>query len=135
LEHSTEHESDAVKKKVHVEDKLINMTDYEVSPFGELPFVNPKNNSEASTSIHGDPFLEEEFGEFIRNDNKHKPIESEDPNLDLLMEEGLGNLRRLSKFSSDDLTPKRIRNFGIENSINPIGWEYDCQTNFNLDPF
>jgi len=90
-----------------------------------------RNYSEASTSVHEDPFNEDEFGDIIREENKPEAEETSPENLEFLTEENMAQYKKLCQLSSDDLTPKRIRNFALENSINRNYWEYD---NFNLDP-
>jgi hypothetical protein len=130
-----EEDFDIVKKKVHFDEKIGNMLEPEYPIILEHPQAPVKNNSEASTSVHGDPFMEDELQEFIKDD-KIKRMESNHPEvgLEFLTEESFIPYKKLSKLSSDDLTPKRIRNFGIENSINPMFWEFNDNQNFNLDP-
>jgi len=128
---------DIVKKKVHVDEKIGNMLEIEYPILMEHEPLPVKNNSEASTSVHGDPFLEDELSEFIKDDKVSRvPSNRPEVGLEFLTEESFIPYKKLSKLSSDDLTPKRIRNFGLENSINPMYWEFNDnqQKIFNLDP-
>jgi len=115
-----------IKKKIHKEDEERSIQSTDDSSVGHHKpsqlFLDPSDcfNEEAClggrVSTNMEPL--------------NKRSEDTEQNLDFLWEDSLGPVWEIE--DRQEYVPKKIRNFGLENSINPIFWEYD-QNSINFD--
>jgi len=115
-DYMTDQDLDPVKKKLHIEAISPNMQNYPVSPINHISEQYHRNNSEASTSIRGDPIIEDDLTNLLPRIEELPPSEL---SFNFLDGDNREPYKLLTKLSSDDLTPPRIRNL-MENSMRNI---------------
>jgi hypothetical protein len=119
---------DLIKKKIHKEDEERSIQSTDDSSVGHRKqssmYLDPHD------SINEEPFLERVV-EKIEPINRRTDGKGEQ-SLDFLWEDSLGPVWEIDDIGQE-YVPKKIRNFGLENSINPIFWEYEYQNNSNFD--
>jgi len=116
-----------IKKKIHKDDeeRSIQSTDDSSTSHHKTTnlFLDPNDCFNEETCLGG---KESNQIELL---NKRSEASTEQ-NLDFLWEDSLGPVWEIE--DRQEYVPKKIRNFGLENSINPIFWEYD-QNSINFD--
>jgi len=124
-------------KKVHTEEdtRSTESTEADARSPKFVDFHSPK----ADFIVNSVSEIETGFSE-NRNINQHFGLEivpekaPEDEN-DFKWENGLLPDFNTEDFPFKDFGTQKIRNYKIENSIDPICWEYETQDKFNLDDF
>jgi hypothetical protein len=118
-------EIDIMKKKIHKDEEERSVQSTDDSSVGHHKISN--------LFLDPNECLNEEH---ILEDQAHeiepliKRMEGNPDSLDFLWEDSLGPVWEVE--DRQEYVPKKIRNFGLENSINPIFWEYD-QNSINFD--
>jgi len=120
---------DLLKKKIHKEDeeRSIQSTD-------DSSVDHQKNHHmflDPNDCLHEEPYIEEKVVDKIEDVNRRTEGDG-DQSFDFLWEDSLGPVWEIED-NGQEYIPKKIRNFGLENSINPNFWEYEYQSNINLD--
>jgi len=119
---------DLIKKKIHKEYEERSIQSTDDSSVGHQK--HPNMYLDTHECLNEEPCL----GEVA---DKREPINKRsdgkgEQSLDFLWEDSLGPVWEVDDIGQE-YVPKKIRNFGLENSINPIFWEYEYQNNSNFD--
>jgi len=122
---------DLLKKKIHKEDeeRSIQSTDDSSVDHHKTHhiFLDPNDG------LHDELYFEDKVVEKIQDVNTKNEGKG-DQNFDFLWEDSLGPVWEIEDIGlGQDYVPKKIRNFGLENSINSNFWEYEYQTTISMD--
>jgi hypothetical protein len=120
---------DLLKKKIHKEDE-----ERSVQSTDDSSVDHQKNHHifiDHNDCLHEDLYPEDKEVDKVDDVNRRNEGK-EGQNFDFLWEDSLGPVWEIDDIGQEYI-PKKIRNFGLETTLSPSIWEYEYQSNVNMD--
>jgi len=120
---------DLLKKKIHKEDE-----ERSVQSTDDSSVDHQKNHHifiDHNDCLHEDLYPEDKEVDKLDDVNRRNEGK-EGQNFDFLWEDSLGPVWEIDDIGQEYI-PKKIRNFGLETTLSPNIWEYEYQSNVNMD--